>query len=198
MEIRKSESFTSKIFKAIKFIIEEAKDSAYYMGPGFSAFLSRKSLGEVISAMPGYKSNQTNFRRNYNTSFSRLKKKGFIKFSDEDHFVLTDKGRGISVKFDIDSITLPDFDPKKWDGVWRVLIFDIPELTRATRNLFRSKIQELGFFTLQKSVYVTPAVCEKEILELARLLKILAGVDIINASKLGRKELVTKRFFGID
>jgi phenylacetic acid degradation operon negative regulatory protein len=111
--------------------------------------------------------------------------------------VLTDKGRGVLLKFDIDGLKLPDFDPQKWDGIWRVLIFDIPELTRAVRNLFRGKIQELGFYTLQKSVYVTPLACEKEIDELTRLLRIGNGVDVIHSSKLGRKELAVRRFFGI-
>lgn len=112
--------------------------------------------------------------------------------------MLTDSGRGTLLKFDIDAMVLPDFNPQKWDGIWRVLIFDIPELTRAVRNLFRDKIQELGFYTLQKSVYVTPIVCEKEITELAYLLKIINGVDIIHASRLGRKELAVRKFFGIE
>lgn len=193
-----SESLTSKIFEAIKLIIDEAKDSLYYIGPGLNAILSRKSLGEALSAMPGYKSSQTNFKKNFYVSVARLKKKGFIKFSDQDHFVITDSGRGVMAKFEIDNIILPDFDPKKWDGVWRVLIFDIPELTRAVRNLFRDKLQELEFYTLQKSVYVTPLVCEKEITGLAKLLNITSGVDIIHASKLGQKEVSARKFFGIE
>ena len=193
----KKESLTSKIFRAIKFIIDETGDITYDLGPSFSALLSRKSLGEVLSAMPGYKSNSINFRRNYGASLGRLKNDGFIKFSDKDCFVLTDKGQGVLLKFDIDDLKLPDFNPQKWDGVWRVLIFDIPELTRAVRNLFRNKIQELGFYVLQKSVYVTPVACEIEIDKLAILLKIKNGVDMIHASKLGRKELAVRKFFGI-
>jgi len=193
----KKESIASKIFRSIKFIAGEARDIAYNLGPSFNALLSRKTLGEVISAMPGYKDNPAGFARNYDTSLRRLKTGGFIKFSDKDHFVLTDKGRGVLLKFDIDDLKLPDFDPLKWDGVWRVLIFDIPELTRAVRNLFRRKLQELGFYTLQKSVYVTPIACEKEIDKLAILLRIKNGVDVIHASKLGRKELAVRKFFGV-
>ena len=197
MPVRKN-SFTYRIFKAIKFIIDETKDTAYHWGPSFGAMMTRKSLDEIISAMPGYKSSQTGYKFNYSSSFGRLRKKGFIKFSDKDSFVLTDKGMGVLLKFDIDAITLPDFDPRKWDGIWRVLIFDIPELTRAIRNLFRDKIQELGFYTLQKSVYVVPNNCEKEINELAGLLRIKGGVDIVHALKLGRKEPAVKRFFAIE
>ncbi len=193
----KKESLTSKIFKTIKLIIDEAGDAGRDFGPSFGALLSRKTLGEVLSAMPGYKNNSINFIRNYSVSLGRLKTDGFIKFSDKDHFTLTDKGQGVLLKFDIDGLKLPDFSPQKWDGIWRVLIFDIPELTRAVRNIFRGKIQELGFYTLQKSVYVTPVACEKEIDELARLLKIKNGVDIIRAFGLGRKELAVRKFFGV-
>lgn len=199
MKIR-TKSPTFYILKAIRVAINEIKSTVRDYGPSFSALMSRKSLDEILTAMPGYKNSQINFKfkRGHYSSFDRLKKGGFIKFSDKDQFVLTDKGRGLLVKFDIDSMTLPDFDPKKWDGIWRVLIFDIPELTRAVRNLFRDKIQELRFYTLQKSVYVVPSECEKEITELAYLLKIRNGVDIIHASKLGRKELAVRRFFGIE
>ncbi len=194
----KNKSTTFYIFKAIKTVMDEIKGTTYDWGPSFNALMSRKSLDEVLTAMPGYKNDQTNHRRNYHISLSRLQKRGFIKFSDKDQFTLTDEGRGVLVKFDIDEIKLADFDPIKWDKIWRVLIFDIPELTRAVRNLFRDKIQELGFYTLQKSVYATPNNCEDEIRKLAHLLRIRNGVDIIHASKLGRKELVARKFFGIE
>ncbi|MBI2063656.1 MAG: CRISPR-associated endonuclease Cas2 [Candidatus Yanofskybacteria bacterium] len=193
----KNNSLTFNILRVIKDFLNETKEAVSDLGPSFGALMSRKSLGEVLSAMPGYKSSQASYKWNYYASFNRLKKNGFIKFSNKDQFVLTEKGKGILVKFDIDAIKLRDFDPNKWDNTWRVLIFDIPELTRVVRNLFRDKIQELGFYTLQKSVYVTPVVCEKEIMELAYLLKIRNGVDIIHALKLGRKELAAKKFFGI-
>src|SRR3989344_6691547 len=192
----KNNSPTFNILRAIKYFLNEAKEAASDLGPSFGALMSRKSLGEVLSAMPGYKSSHAGYKWNYYASFNRLKKNGFIKFSNKDQFVLTEKGKGVLVKFDIDAIKIGDFDPNSWDKIWRVLIFDIPELTRAVRNLFRDKIQELGFYTLQKSVYVTPVACEKEIMELAYLLKIRNGVDIIHASKLGRKELSVKKFFG--
>lgn len=79
MKIR-DESPTFYILKAIRNFIIEAKDTLRDYGPSFSALMSRKSLDEVLTAMPGYKSNQTGSRRNYYASLSRLKKKGFINF----------------------------------------------------------------------------------------------------------------------
>lgn len=45
---------------------------------------------------------------------------------------------------------------RKWDGKWRMVVFDIAEVSRQTRDLLRLKLKELGLGMLQKSVWVTP------------------------------------------
>jgi len=52
--------------------------------------------------------------------------------------------------------------PKKWDGMWRLVIFDIPQLRNAQRNAFRGKLIELGFVPLQKSIWICPYQCGDE------------------------------------
>ncbi len=52
---------------------------------------------------------------------------------------------------------------KKWDGKWRIIIFDIAQLKNLYRNIFRGKLKELGFYPLQKSVWVCPYNCKDEI-----------------------------------
>jgi len=52
---------------------------------------------------------------------------------------------------------------KQWDEKWRIVIFDVPEKIRKGRNALRSKLKELGFYELQKSVFVFPYECQKEI-----------------------------------
>ena len=190
-------SLTSKIFEAIKMVSENNKETVAALDRGFWALMSRRTLGQTLAAMYDLDYGKQKFRSDYSIALSRLKGAGFIKFSDRDLFTLTNKGKEVLLKFDIDNIKLADFNAKEWDGNWRVLIFDIPEITRAIRNLFRDKIQELGFYTLQKSVYVTPQLCEKEILRLARILKIERGVHILEAAKLGRKDSDVRRFFGV-
>ncbi|MBI4999329.1 hypothetical protein HZB97_00975 [Candidatus Gottesmanbacteria bacterium] len=54
---------------------------------------------------------------------------------------------------------------KKWDGKWRMVIFDIPEITRVKREALRKKLKDLGFAQWQKSVYVTPFDVGQEIAE---------------------------------
>ena len=190
-------SLTSKIFEAIKMAFEDNKENISAINRGFWALMSRRTLGQTLAAMYGPDYEKQKFKKGYSTAISRLRNTGFIKFSDRDLFTLTNKGQGVLLKFEIDDIKLADFDVEKWDGNWRVLIFDIPEATRAIRNLFRDKIQELGLYTLQKSVYVTPQPCEKEILRLTRMLKIEKGVQMLEARKLGRSEAAVRRFFGL-
>ena len=75
--------------------------------------------------------------------------------------ILTKKGREELLKYDIDKINL-----RKeiiWDGRWRVIIFDIAEEKKQARDALRSKFKQLGMLQLQKSVFVYPFDCKKEI-----------------------------------
>jgi CRISPR-associated endonuclease Cas2 len=45
---------------------------------------------------------------------------------------------------------------KKWDGKWRVVIFDISEDKKPKREKIREWLKNIGLKELQKSVYVYP------------------------------------------
>lgn len=45
---------------------------------------------------------------------------------------------------------------QKWDGKWRIILFDIPEKKRALRDYLRSVIKRCGFKEFQKSIWVHP------------------------------------------
>ncbi|MBI2588724.1 CRISPR-associated endonuclease Cas2 [Candidatus Saccharibacteria bacterium] len=46
-----------------------------------------------------------------------------------------------------------------WDGKWRLVFFDIPEVSRSARDQIRRLLKELGFKQLQLSVWVHPLPC---------------------------------------
>ena len=50
--------------------------------------------------------------------------------------------------------------PFRWDGKWRVLIFDISERERKLRDEVRRTLQGNGFVRIQDSVWVYPYDCE--------------------------------------
>lgn len=45
---------------------------------------------------------------------------------------------------------------RSWDGLWRLVIFDIPEEVHGLRDHFRRLLKSLGFQMLQASVWVYP------------------------------------------
>ncbi len=90
-----------------------------------------------------------------------------------------------------------ELQSKKWDGYWRVIIFDIPEEKRQIRNVFREKIYEWEFYKLQNSVFVYSFACEKEVGNIARILGIENCVLILKTKHLGYAESRVRRFFGI-
>ena len=57
--------------------------------------------------------------------------------------------------------------PKKWDKKWRLVIFDVWERRRQTRDAIRRYLRQLGFVCLQQSVWVYPFEC-REIIEVIR------------------------------
>jgi hypothetical protein len=50
----------------------------------------------------------------------------------------------------------------KWDGNWRIILFDIPEKKKGDRDIIRKKLLEIGCIQIQKSVYVYPFDCKQD------------------------------------
>lgn len=102
-------------------------------------------------------------KRVYDT-FHRLQKEGCIIIKEKNnqiHISLTEKGRKKAGYLQVDSLRIKK--PKKWDGKWRIAMFDIAQLKKFYREAFRGKIKDLGFLPLQKSVWICPFECKKEI-----------------------------------
>ena len=74
--------------------------------------------------------------------------------------VLTEKGKLKALTYHFEKMKI---DGGKWDGKWRLVVFDIPEKKRKGRDALRDKIKELGFYELQKSVFIFPYHCKDEI-----------------------------------
>ena len=60
-------------------------------------------------------------------------------------------------------LELKDFKfkkPTRWDGKWRILMFDIKESQSGLRNKIRKTLIVIGFLRLQNSVWIYPYPCE--------------------------------------
>ena len=69
----------------------------------------------------------------------------------------------------------------KWDGMWRMVMFDIPEERRKHRDMLRERLISLGFVEFQQSVFVYPYPCRSEINYIINVLRIPEQVYYIEA-----------------
>lgn len=106
---------------------------------------------------------------------------------------VTEKG-----KRKVKEIQLENFHiakPAIWDKKWRVIVFDIPEeVWRKGRDALRDKLQKLGFYCMQKSVWVCPWPCETEVLFLCELFQITPYVNILLTERIWN-DITLKKYF---
>lgn len=77
---------------------------------------------------------------------------------------------------------------KKWNGKWFLVFFDIPEIQRNKRDYLRKFLIRLGFYQYQKSVYIFPYECEKEIKLIKNIVEGARYMKYIIAEKIEDEE----------
>ena len=122
---------------------------------------------------------------------NNLKNSPYISFRT-GNFYLSDKGRIEIIK----SVITKKKKAKKWDNMWRAVIFDVPEKKRYQRNFLRRELKSMGFRELQHSIWITPYDIEKELMCLLKLwLKDFEGdIRFLNIQKISQDADVRKLF----
>lgn len=129
--------------------------------------------------------------------FKRLREQKDIEMVEKNGkqiIKITEKGKRRILKY-----KLNDFDlkkPKRWDGKWRLIIYDIPKEQKVPQQFFRETLKRLKFLPLQKSVYLTPYPCKDEIEFLRQYYEIGEGVIILTVSGIEDEEIY-RDYFGI-
>jgi hypothetical protein len=99
-----------------------------------------------------------------------LEKKKFLilkkNFDGTLRASLTQKGKKFTEQLVLE-FKIKNTVPKQWDKKWRMVIFDIPEEKRKSRNLLRFHLKKIGFIQVQASVWAYPYPC-KEIVTLVK------------------------------
>ncbi len=89
--------------------------------------------------------------------------------------------------------------PRKWDGNWRIVMFDIPESSKEKRNSFRRLLKKIGFKSLQASVFVSPFSLNREAVSflkqsgLIRYIRMIKAMEIDDDTDLRKKFNLNKR-----
>lgn len=131
-----------------------------------------------------------------NNAIINLKRQKLIEIIKEKNgktqVRLTTKGRKRLLELSLDTIKIRKSE--KWDGKWRIVMFDIPNELNAARESLRRKIKELNFHQFQKSAWIYPYECEDEILFIAETFNVQRYVEIITADKFLHETVVKKKF----
>lgn len=130
------------------------------------------------------------------SSFSKLLACGYLVLERDTKGVmrvgLTKKGEWFAVR--IGEGKLIPKKPKRWDGKWRMLIFDIPESRRKSRAQVRLTLVDLGFYRLQDSVWVYPYDCEDFIVVLKIDMRLGKEVLYVIADKIENDKKLKSHF----
>ena len=116
----------------------------------------------ILKLLGNKKRNPYRFKHQVNDTLMRLANKGFVVFIIENGRKLvriTPAGRRV-LALEEQKTTLQLQKKKRWDKRWRVVIFDIPEYRRGTRDKLRLTMRTAGFYRLQDSVWIYPYDCE--------------------------------------
>lgn len=134
-------------------------------------------------------------KRKLKESLKKLHRRKLVGFAREGEKMvvkLTDKGRTKALKYKLDDLKIKK--PKRWDGKWWVIIFDIPEKKKLAREAFRTILKRLGFYRWQRSVFVYPFSCYDEIDFVRSLLEIRPFVKILVVEELEDGFFLKRKF----
>jgi DNA-binding transcriptional regulator PaaX len=106
--------------------------------------------------------------------------------------ILTTSGLKLLKKYSFDDINFSQ--KKKWDGFWRIITFDIPERKAGARKAISSKLRALGCFPLQKSIFVYPYDCRKEVDFIGNYFEARDNICMIEANHIDGEDQIRKYF----
>lgn len=122
-------------------------------------------------------------KHNFYQLISRSLKAEFIEKIEKDgeiYIRITTEGKKI-IQRDFPMFQLQN---KKWDGKWRIVMFDVEEINKKARDRLRRKLKELGFGMLQKSVFISPHDLLKDFSEFAETAEIKDCLYLLETHKM--------------
>jgi DNA-binding transcriptional regulator PaaX len=139
-----------------------ARNTGYYAyGNGWNYPLDRSALSKTLK---------------------RLRENGLVDFTSDEKIAirLTNSGKEKAV---LAKLLLGE---EKWDGKWRIVMFDIPEKRRLARDILRSKLKAWGFTQYQQSVWITKKDCAKLLKDFIRQVGIKDWVKVFEAQEIDK------------
>lgn len=160
----------------------------------------------TIIALPGLAQVYTLFkpkisREKYkiNRSLRNLHRQKYIKInkrSKNNIIEITEKGKRRAIEYEFQNTKINK--PNNWDGYWRIIIFDIPENIKKSRQALNIKLKNMGFYPLQKSTFLSPFPCKKEVDFVGNYFQVRKYIMYIKAKELDGAQKLKKHFNLVD
>lgn len=96
--------------------------------------------------------------------------------------------RGLEIYREIQVKEIQIQKPKKWDGLWHLVSYDIPKPLNKARDDFRLTLKNWDFYPVQASLWVYPYECKEEVAILAEYLGAAEYVIMMNTDVLPNEE----------
>ena len=148
-----------------------------------------KSSSELREFFPSARDQERLVRRLW-----EMKRRGEIKKSGEQYRI-TPKGLRRLTEQEVCDLSIPL--PKKWDGKWRLVLFDIPTNRKKYRDILRLRLKELGLSLYQDSVWVYPFPVEDTLKKVAEFYFISKYVLYATTEQLSDQEKLQRHFHNL-
>ena len=144
-----------------------------------SVALAAPGIFQVVKTFRNFRTAQikAQYRYSINLAVRQLQKKGLLGLEKRNgamFYQLTQKGKLELARYRAKEKIVKK---QRWDKKWRVVIFDVKEARRNSRNRFRDTLRDFGFIKLQNSVWITPDDCE-EVVDLLKV-DLMLGKEVV-------------------
>ncbi len=126
-------------------------------------FAGLGALKKIFRSKQKEKMSKQERRRMMQTIYN-LRRRKLIEYDEKgDKIILkiTPAGRTMFISNYIYALKVKK--QEKWDRIWRIVIFDIPVSRGCQRDIFRDRLKKMGFYQFQKSAFIVPYPCRKEL-----------------------------------
>jgi len=157
---------TAKRYASVKQVLT-------YVGMGATiatAFVAPNAAGAIAKMFidTSFSHDSDRWKR-FNTSYlrqslKRLESAKFIEYGRENGqeiVKITKEGKTKVLKYAFEHLEIKK--PSAWDGKWRIVIYDIPQRDKSVQWVIRDALKAMGFYQMQKSVYLCPYPCYDEV-----------------------------------
>jgi CRISPR-associated endonuclease Cas2 len=128
----------------------------------------------------------------FKTMVYHLKRKGWVEIVENgsERFIkLTKNG-------ELEALMSKARMPRhgRWDGKWRVIIYDIPEEASNKRDMFRRLLKINGYIQLQASVFVSPHSLNREAIAYLKETGLINYIRIMKVEEMDNDGDLRKKF----